>query len=240
MSHLRKALLMIVLCAALLSAKADDVTIDFSEGKWDKSTWKVFKCFPTKPVERLKDFYFSQKKDCISYDCSAEDLKRGDDNCILVYDTGRNEAEFEVVLESGKGHPGILISPEFSDDGILLKGYCVFVADYTIAAWYVDADPVKKSSTYSSLVQITRWQPKLQKHKITCRYDKRGFAIKVDDSDTVVLHPKWDYGMASVNGFKVNTKIGIWGCHGLCNFYSLVIKEKGLLLFDAVDPNAKK
>jgi len=154
MNCLGKALLLFCMWIAFASAKAEDTTIDFSEGKWDKAKWKVVKCFPTKPVEKLKDFDFSQQKDCISYDCSADDVKRGDDNCLLVYDTGKNEAEFEVVFESGKGHPGFLISPVISDDGVLLSGYCVFVADYTIAAWYASADASGHNTTYTNLVQL--------------------------------------------------------------------------------------
>ncbi len=218
-------------------AKAEDITIDFSEGKWDKSKWTPIRVLPIRPVEKLTDFEFIQQQDCISFDCSLEDKKRTDDNCVLVYDTGRNDAEFEVVFESGNGDPGILISPEFSDDGVLLRGYGVFVADHTIAAWYVEADPAKKTSTYYHLVRASRWQPKFQKHKIVCRYDKTGFAIKVNDSDTFVIHPKWEIGQTSVKGFKVNSKIGIWGCHGLSKFYSVTIRERGTLLFNAVDPN---
>jgi len=228
MNFLRMSAAVVVLCIASLSLKAADVVIDFAGGGWDKSKWKTIKCYPGKAVEKLTDFEFVQKPECISFDCTAEDTKRGDDNCLMVYDTGKAEAEFEVVFESGKGHPGIFISPAISDDGILLKTYCIFVADYTIAAWCAEADPVLKSTQYAPLVRISRWQPMFQKHKIICRYSKKAFAIKVDDSDTVVLHfPK---------EFNVNSKIGIWGCHGLSNYYSVTVKEKPSLLFNAVAP----
>lgn len=232
MSFMRMSAAVVILCIASVTLKAADVMIDFAGGGWDKSKWQTVKCYPVKPVEKIKDFEFVQKPECISFDCTTEDVKRGDDNCLMVYDTGRNEAEFEVVFESGKGHPGIFISPAISGDGILLKTYCIFVADYTIAVWCAEADSVLKSTQYTHLVRISRWQPMFQKHKIICRYNKKAFAIKVDDSDTVVLYfPK---------EFTANTKIGIWGCHGQSNFYSVAIKEKPSLLFSAVAPQMKK
>jgi len=218
----------VFLCLASVTVKAADVMINFVDGGWDKSKWQTIKCYPGKAVEKLKDFEFVQKPECISFDCTAEDAKRGDDNCLMVYDTGKSEAEFEVVFESGKGHPGIFISPEISTDGILVKAYCIFVADYTIAAWLAQADPVLKSTSYASLVRMSRWQAMFQKHKIICRYNKKSFAIKVDDSDTFVLYFQKE--------FNSNTKIGIWGCHGQSNFYSVAIKEKPSLLFSAVAP----
>ena len=228
MNFMRMISVVIVLCIVTATAKAADTVIDFTSGGWDKSKWQTIKCYPVKPVEKLKDFEFVQKPQFISFDCTAEDVKRGDDNCLMVYDTGSSDVEFEVVFESGKGHPGIAISPEISVDGIIAKTYCAFVADYTMAIWYAEADAALKTSKYSHLVRMSRWQPMFQKHKISCRINKKGFAIKVDDSDTMVIYFQKD--------FKPNSKIGIWGCHGQSNFYSVTIKEKPSLLFSAVAP----
>lgn len=227
MSRFIKTGAMIALLVTFATINAADTVIDFAEGKWDKSQWQTIKCFPVKPVDKLKDFAFSQKQDCISFDCSADDVKRGDDNCLMVYDTGKNEAEFEVVFESGKGHPGIFISPDIAEGGILQKSYCIFVADYTFAIWCAEADAASKTTRYTHLARVSRWFQMFQKHKIICRYNKKGFAIKVDDSDTIVLYPE---------NFKVNSKVGIWGCHGLSNYYSMTVREKSSLLFSAVAP----
>jgi hypothetical protein len=227
MCSLIKFSTLFALLITFATVSAVDTVIDFAEGKWDKSQWQTIKCFPVKPVDKLNDFAFSQKQDCISFDCSADDTKRGDDNCLMVYDTGRTDAEFEVVFESGKGHPGIFISPDITTDGIVQKTYCIFVADYTFAIWCAEVDTVLKSTKYTHLVRVSKWFPMLKKHKIICRYNKKGFAIKVDDSDTIVIYPE---------NFKVNPKVGIWGCHGLSNYYSMTIKEKSSLLFNAVAP----
>lgn len=217
MNELTKLSKWIVLFIMIGTVNAAETVINFADGKWDKSHWQIVKCFPIKPVEKLKDFSFSQKQDSISFDCSADDVIRGDDNCLMVYDTENEEAEFEVVFESGKGHPGIFISPDIAADRILQKTYCIFVADYTFAIWRVETDPILKTAKYIHMVRVSKSFPMFQKHKIICRYNKKGFTVKVDDSDTIVLYPE---------NFKVNSKVGIWGCHGLSNYYSMTIKDK--------------
>ena len=59
-----KTVTMIALLVTFATINAADTVIDFAEGKWDKSQWQTIKCFPVKPVDKLKDFAFSQKQGC--------------------------------------------------------------------------------------------------------------------------------------------------------------------------------
>jgi hypothetical protein len=224
-------------CALLASfiIAAGDFTLNFSKGKWEESAWTSVTVLPSKKNEQAqfvsKPVEFTQKDDCVSVSFSPEQLKAGGDNALIIIDTKNPQGEFEVSFTIGKEKgtaPGICISPTYGEDKVLESCYAVFVADYTMAVWYAEVDRATGTMKYTHLARLSRWQDPDKKHTIRCRYEKTSFSLKVDDSDIVLFN--------YAKGFIPNSKIGIWGCHGTCEFYALDVKSKGTLPLSGVKP----
>lgn len=214
---------------------ANDFTVSFAKDQWDKSAWTGVTVLPAKNDEQApfarKAVDFEQKDSCVSVSFSPEQVKAGRDNALMVIDTKNPQGEFSVCFTIGKEKgtaPGICLFPTYDGDNVLEKCYAIFVADYTMAVWYAEVDKVSGTMKYTHLARLVRWQDPEIRHTLYCRYTKDSFVVRVDDSDCVLFR--------YAPGFAANSKIGIWGCHGTCNFFSLDIKSKGTLPLNGVKP----
>jgi len=209
-------------------------TVSFAEGKWDPSQWQVVRM-----VNQQEARTFTQNADSLGMTMAS--YQKGDygkerDNALLVTDTGTTEGQIEVTFRLGEGFnktssPGILLSPVIVD-GVMERGIGVFVATYAMAVWLEDHDASKTRVTYAHLAHLSRWNDPEKKHVLRCRYSKKqkSIALQIDDSDVLVFqfvgHPK----LGKVD-LEVNSLIGIWGCHGVCEFYEMGITRGGSLPF---------
>jgi len=210
-----------------MTATAQERTISFAEGQWDATEWTPLRL----PMQETLAT-FTQKSDCLGTEgFSEEQVKAHLDNVLLMTDTGMDEAQFEVVFRIGpeKGTaPGIFLSPTCTGDA-LETAIAVFVADYTMAVWRVHTDPETKETGYVHLVRVNRWQDPALEHVLRCRYSKprKSVALQIDDSDVVMLQ---------FPDYELNSKMGIWGCHGTCDYDSLTIRPDGTLPWQATAP----
>jgi len=185
-------------------------TVTFARGGWDASRWTPLR-LPNQPTPRV----FEQKDDCIgTREFAREEIKQGLDNVLLMADTGAAEGEFAVTFRIGSPHgtaPGVFLLPTCKGDA-LVKALAVFVADYTMAVWEVGVDAKSGKTTYKHLVRLARWQDPAARHVLRCRYSARSrmVALQVDDSDVVVL---------KLPQMTFNSRVGLWGCHGVCDYY---------------------
>ncbi|MFW5866991.1 MAG: hypothetical protein ACOCX2_04185 [Armatimonadota bacterium] len=229
----RNALLILCMMAATwrvgAPALAQDTerTVCFEEGRWDAEEWTPLR-LPLHPEVQT----FIQRPESIGTDSFTQEEKRQHlDNVILMTDTGLDEGEFEVEFAIGpeKGTaPGMLLSPTWTGDA-LETGIAVFVADYTMAIWLVSTNPETRETEYEHLVRISRWQDPDERHVLRCRWSKRRqmVAFQVDDSDVLVLR---------FPDHEINSRIGVWGCHGTCDYYNLTIREDGALPWSGTAP----
>ena len=207
-----------------------DRTVTFAEGDWDASKWTLLR-LPSHESTAT----FTQRPDCIGTNSfTKEEKTKHLDNVILMTDSGSTEGELEVVFRIGKERgaaPGVVLSPTYRD-GVLYTGIAVFVADYTMAAWRFETDAQTRETKYAHLVRIARWQDPAVKHVLRCRYSKkrRSMALRIDQSDTVVLR---------FPDHEINSRIGIWGCHGTCDYYSIAMRHGGTLEWSGRAPQGK-
>ncbi|MEW6360404.1 MAG: hypothetical protein AB1696_29005 [Planctomycetota bacterium] len=211
------------LSASTLTAqekKAAERTITFAKGQWDASEWT-----PIRLVEHSTTATFAQKPDCIGTNSfTEEERKKHLDNVLLMVDSKTTEGEFEVEFRIGPEPgtaPGVFLSP-VAKDGVVQTTICVFVADYTMAAWMAKADPEAGKTNYTPLVRTATWQDPSKKHVVRCRYSKKSKSVvlKLDDGDALILRfPE----------YELNPFIGVWGCHGTSDFYRITIREGGTL-----------
>jgi len=100
----------------------------------------------------------------------------------------------------------------------------VFVADHIVACWEAQLDATGTRLTWKPLVQLARWQEHDTKHVLRCRFNagakKTQLALQIDDSEVFVL---------KLLEFPGNSRIGIWGCHGTCDFYEIQFLTTGTL-----------
>jgi len=208
--------------------------VSFAKGKWDKSKWKVVRM-----VNQEEPRTFTQNADSLGM--TMDSYKEGDynkerDNALLVTDTGTTEGEIEVTFRLGKGFnktssPGILVSPAIVD-GVMERGIGVFVATYAMAVWLEDHDETKKRVTYDHMANLARWSDPEKKHVLRCRYSKklRSLALQIDDSDILAFQYVGHPELSKVD-LELNSLIGIWGCHGVCEFYEVKFRQPGSLPF---------
>ncbi len=195
-------------------------TICFAQGEWDAAEWTPLR-LPLHPEVQQ----FIQRPESVGTDTfTREEIKRHLDNVLMMTDSGLQEGQFEVEFGIGpeKGTaPGILLSPTTEGD-TLQTGIAVFVADYTMAVWRVTTHPETRETEYEHLVRLARYQAPDQRHSLRARWSKRSrrVALQVDDSSVVVLR---------LPEHEINSKIGIWGCHGTCDFYEMTVRETGRL-----------
>ncbi|NOZ21904.1 MAG: hypothetical protein GXP25_12550 [Planctomycetes bacterium] len=214
-------------CLTAQDKKADERTITFAKGQWDASEWT-----PIRLIEHTSTATFTQKPDCIGTNSfTKEERKKRLDNVLLMIDSKTTEGEFEVTFRIGPEHgtaPGVFLSPVVKD-GVLQTTICAFVADYTMAVWLAKADPEAGKTNYTHLVRTATWQNPSKKHVLRCRYSKKRklVALQLDQGDVLVLRfPE----------YELNSRIGIWGCHGTSDFYRITIRKEGTLPWKGVAP----
>ncbi len=228
---MRKTVLLTVCVIAIVSmpmlAVAQDQTISFGEGEWDADAWTSLRL----PLHEVMGTLV-QRPDSLGTNAFTDEEKKAHlDNVLLMTDTGMDEGEFEVVFRIGPETgtaPGVFLSPTYDGDA-LQTAIAVFVADYTMAVWEVYTDPETQETGYVHLFRMNRYQDPAIEHVVRCRYSKgrKSMAFQVDDSDVVMLR---------LLEFEINSKIGIWGCHGTCDFYTLTMRPDGTLPWKAVAP----
>jgi hypothetical protein len=224
--------LLAVSSVALQIAFAQDAerTVSFAEGAWIAEEWTPLR-LPLHPEVQS----FIQRPDCLGTNSFTEEQKKQAlDNVLLMTDTGTDEGEFEVVFRIGpeKGTaPGVFLSPTYTGEE-LETGIAVFVADYTMAVWLVKTNPETRVTEYDHLVRLARWQDPAAEHVLRCRYSnsREMVALQVDDSDVVILR---------LPDHEINSKVGIWGCHGTCDFYRMTIRSGGTLPWSGAPPEAQ-
>jgi len=231
---MKKMMLLVVIFTPFLIT-ANDFTVNFAKGQWDQSAWTGMIVLPAKKDEQApfakKAVDFEQKDSCVSVSFSPEQIKAGGDNALMLVDTKNPQGEFAVSFTIGKEKgtaPGVCLSPTYGVDNVLEKCYAIFVADYTMAVWYAEADKAAGTMKYTHLARLVKWQDPEKRHTLHCRYEKDSFVVRVDDSDLVLFR--------YAPGFTPNSKIGVWGCHGTCEFFSLDVKSKGTLPLSGVKP----
>ena len=204
--------------------------VSFARGTWDPAQWSPLR-LPQQKTLRA----FAQRDDSIGVEAfTADEIKGGMDNILLATDAGTAEGEFEVVFslseEQGTA-PGVFLAPLIKD-GVMERAVAIFVASYTMAVWRAELDPVKGETKYTHLVRVTRWTEPGQKHTLRCRFStsSKSIAIRLDQGDPIVLRD---------TGIEMNSKIGVWGCHGRCDFYSVTFAQKPVLEWSASDPHKK-
>jgi len=171
-----------------------------------------------------------QKPDCLGTVGFTDEQKTAhQDNVLLMTDTGTTEGEIAVTFTIGPERgtaPGLFLSPKVKD-GVVRSAVCMFVADYTIAIWYATTDPKTNKTKYKHLVRLARGFKTGKKHVLRCRFSKRrkSIAVQIDDSDVIVLRD-----------LEINSRVGIWGCHGTCDYYQAVIRSGGTLPWTGKKP----
>ena len=222
---------MITACSLIAAdapdSSASDKVVSFAEGKWDAAKWTPVR-LPHQTTLRT----FVQRDESIGVDTfTGEEKKNRLDNVLLLTDTGTDEGEVEVVFslseEQGTA-PCVFLSP-LVKDGVLYRSFTVFVASYTMAIWRAQTDPDKGETKYTHLVRMNRWTEPNQKHVLRCRYSRKSNAvtIRLDQCEPIMLR---DIGM------EVNSLIGVWGCHGRCDFYSVKFMQEPTLEWSASRP----
>lgn len=216
-----------LLVAQLAATGAEGRTISFAEGQWDAAAWTPLR-LPLHPQVQT----FIQRPESLGTNSFTQQQREQHlDNVLLMTDSGTDEGEFEVVFRIGPERgtaPGVFLSPACSGDA-LETAIAVFVADYTMAVWLVTTDPETRETQYDHLVRLARWQDPSVQHVLRCRYSnaRKMVALQVDDSDVVILR---------LPEHEINSEIGIWGCHGTCDFYSLTIRPDGTLPWSGAPP----
>jgi hypothetical protein len=212
---------------AAASATGD---VSFAKGQWDASRWTPIRLPHQKTLKE-----FTQRDASLGTQAfTAGEIKAELDNVLLMTDTGTTEGEFAVTFSLSADHgtaPGIFISPAVKD-GVLDTSLVVFVASYTMAVWTTQADPVTGATKYKHLVRLNRWSEPNQQHVLRCRYSKarNSVVLRLDQGDPLLLRDV---------GITLNSLIGIWGCHGPCDFYSVAFPQQPVLEWSASDPKKK-
>ncbi|MCC7300994.1 MAG: hypothetical protein IT583_07940 [Verrucomicrobia bacterium] len=202
--------------------------VSFATAKWNPDQWTPIRL----PHQKTLRTFIQRDESLGTEKFPADEIKAHLDNVLLMADTGTGEGEFEVVfsLSEEKGTaPGIFLSPVLKD-GVLDTSLAIFVASYTMAVWSTEIDPVAGETKYKHLVRMNRWNEPNRKHVLRCRYSKSRSAvlIRLDQADTIMI-----------KDIPVNSRIGIWGCHGPCDFYSVSFIQNPVLEWAASDPNKK-
>jgi len=221
--------------AAATQPQAAARVVSFAKGRWDPKEWTAVRQ-PNQEEPRA----FTQNADSLGVTLDSfkpDDYHKERDNAILVTDTGTDEGQVEVTFQGGKGFnktssPGIIISPQITD-GVVTKAIGVFVAPYGFVGWMYTPGDQTRPLQYKFVGQLGRTFDPDKPHVLRCRYSKRrrSVALQVDDSDVLVFKFLGQPGIGAFD-LDVNSKIGIWGCHGVCDFYEMKILKEPTLPFD--------
>ncbi len=202
----------------------------FTAGNWDPSRWQALRL----PHQTETPGMIQKEASLGTTSFTPRQKTAKLDNVLLMTDTGTGEGQFEVTFGIGseKGTaPGFFLGPAVRD-GVLRKGIAIFVATYTMAIWLVETDEEKNETKYTHLARMNRWSAPGEKHVFRCRYSKKrdSVAFQLDDSDVLMLRG---------TGCEINSSVGIWACHGTCDYYDFKVTSGGTLPWSAAAP-AKK
>ncbi|NQU10243.1 hypothetical protein HQ590_05605 [bacterium] len=211
-------------------------TISFARGKWDAREWRPVRMMNQDTPRELtqNDEFIGVTKDSFRKD----DYSTERDNAVLLTDTLTAEGEIEVTFRSGEGlgqggysAPGLLISPVVAD-GIVEKAIGIFVGDYATAVWLVESDKASNRVSYAHLGQLARTTDPVNRHVLRCRFSKKqgSIAVQVDDSDVLVFQFIGNKHLSKVD-LQLNSQVCLVGCHGVCEFYAMKIRQGGTLPF---------
>lgn len=219
-----------LLCALALPLGAATGEVSFARGQWDTNRWTALRL----PHQKSLREFVQREASLGTQAFTAAEIKAQLDNVLLMTDTGTAEGEFAVTFALAADHgtaPGIFLAPTVKE-GVLDAAIAVFVASYTMAVWTAQADPATGATQYKHLVRVNRWTEPNQKHVLRCRYSKsrNSVVLRLDQGDPVLLR---DVGLTP------NALIGIWGCHGPCDFFSISFPPKPTLEWSASAPQQK-
>ena len=212
-------------------AAGDTVLATFAKGQWDSAKWT-----PLRLPHQAETRQFVQRENSLGVDAfTPEDTKNQLDNVLLMTDAGVTEGEIEVTfsLSDVKGTaPGVFFAPVVKD-GVLDKAFTLFVATYTMAFWRAETDPETNKTRYPPLARLNRWNEPNQKHVLRCCFSKarNALLVRLDQGDTIMFKDV---------GVDVNSRFGIWGCHGPCDFYEVRLLAKPTLEWSASEPGKAK
>jgi len=208
--------------------------IRFGEGGWDRTAWT-----PVRQPNQQEPRVFTQHADGVGVTMESykpNDYGKEKDNAILVYDTGMTEGQIEVTFKGGEGFnktscPGIALFPVI-EDGVATRLIGVFAAEWGFAAWLYSPGEGTRPLKYTAVGRLCRVFDWNEKHVLRCRYSakRKAIALQIDDSDVLVVsylgHPTGAFDI------EVNSLVGIWGCHGVCDFYEMKVLSEPTLPFD--------
>jgi hypothetical protein len=225
-------LVMLALPTMALAAEQVDRTIDFREGQWDRSAWT-----PLRLIHQPEPGVFEQRAESIGNGAFTDEQKKAAlDNVLLMTDAGAGAQQIELTFTIGPERgaaPAIFLTPKV-ENGVLQSALAVFVADYTMAVWWAQADAETGKMTYTHLVRMNRWSQPGERHVLRCRFAPRGdtaydVLLQLDDSDVIAV-----YRRDTAEPF--DWRVGIWGCHGTCDFHELRILREGTLPWSGERP----
>lgn len=194
------------------AVRAPDLAVNFARAQWDRSAW-----VPLRLPHQQAPCELVQRDESVGTEAfTREETKQQLDNAVLMFDTGATEAELQVVFTIGpqKGTaPGFALFPTFEGDE-LQTAIGIFVADYTMAVWRATKDAEAGKTVYQHLARLNRTNEAGPKHTFICVYSKKRRSIKmrVDDSDELEVR---------LDDQEVNSRVALWGCHGVCDFFEL-------------------
>ncbi|MEO8826684.1 MAG: hypothetical protein ABI443_12670 [Chthoniobacterales bacterium] len=239
---------LLVIPSSLIYAEAPkENVISFAKGKWDSAQWLSLRLPNQEHAVPLVQNPSSLGTTDATF--TETDYGKERDNALLQYDMGTSEGQIELTFSLGKGFnhyssPGICLFPKVKD-GTFETGIAAFVSSYGMDLWYEYGEgSVMK---YRNIGQLARWTTPFEKHILRCHFSKakRSIALQVDNSDIVVFLFVGDPRLSFIPQ-EINSLIALWGCHGVCDFYSLKIIDAqktpdapGLLPFYAKDPSEK-
>jgi hypothetical protein len=230
----------VVLCIAAVAAAGNNSDVNapaltrFTAGGWDPAQWTGVRMAnqpSPKAIVQLKDGIGTTGETF-----SNDDYAKECDNALLLHDLHAPDAEIEVTFTIGRGFsgascPGICLAPSVRD-GLMDSSIAIFVADYTMAVWYQDTAPDGKTVRYRHLAQLARHSDPARRHVLRCRYSipEASIALKLDDADPVAFCFIGNPALSFVER-KLNTVVGLWGCHGACTFHEMSVRVPGRLPF---------
>lgn len=204
---------LMVLSNNVVAGSVTSVT-HFAEGAWKQDDWSSVRL-----VEQRVARTFIQRDTSIGNNSfSEEDIQNGVDNILLVTDTKKAAATAELVFSIGEeagAAPGFILAPHI-ENGVLINGIAIFVASKRMVVWNISADTTAKETNYDFLAQLNHLSDPGAKHTLKCNYAKNGnVTITLDQSDSLSFR---------FRDHRMNSLVGIWGCHGSCDFYEMNIR----------------
>jgi hypothetical protein len=183
----------------------------FGKGAWNQNDWSSIRL-----VEQREARTFIQRDTSIGNNSFSEaEISDGVDNILLVTDTKKAAATAEFVFSIGDeagAAPGFILAPRIEND-VLINCIAIFVASKRMVVWNISADTTTRKTNYEFLVQLDHLSAPGAKHTLKFSYDEDGnVTIALDQLDSLSFR---------FRDRQMNSLVGIWGCHGTCDFYEM-------------------